>query len=86
MSTCIFIKNIINIIYEEFSDREEEWTVLETSHLTNDLNLDSMDIVRLQVALEDYYAIRFEPETTDFEQVFSTPETLARHIQIKIAS
>lgn len=78
------LKDIINLIKIEFSDRGNTWVVGRTSHLTHDLGLDSMDMVRLQVTIEDHYRIRFSPETTDFETVFATPESLAQHVQMQI--
>lgn len=80
------VNDIIELIHQEFADRSGDWMIGGRSHITKDLGLDSMDIVRLQVALEDKYGIRFDPESTDFEQVFETPENLARHIELRIAS
>jgi acyl carrier protein len=71
---------IIDLIRQEFAERLTLFQIDGATHLIWDLGLDSMDIVRLQVVLEDFYGIRFDPETTDFDKVFATPETLAIHV------
>jgi len=75
--------SIIEVIRQEFAELLHQTELDATTRLTQEFGLDSMDIVRLQVALEDYYDIRFDPETTDFDVVFSTPTTLAKHIKLE---
>jgi acyl carrier protein len=42
------------------------------AHLRDDLGLDSMDIVRLQIVLEDRLGFRFDPNRHDLDAVFTT--------------
>ncbi|MDR6774839.1 acyl carrier protein [Azospirillum sp. BE72] len=72
--------DIIDVIRREFQDRFAGRQIDPAAHLTSDLGLDSMDIVRLLVSLEDRFSIRFDPDAVDLDAVFTSPDTLATHI------
>lgn len=78
--------DIIALIRAEFSNRHDWRDIGGKTHLTRELGLDSMDMVRVQVVLEDRYEFRFDPARTDFDAVFVTPETLAAYIDEEIVS
>src|ERR1700712_1831147 len=49
------------------------------ARLREDLNLDSLDLVELQVAIEDRLTMRFDPADDGFLEAFDTVGSLARH-------
>jgi acyl carrier protein len=55
--------------------------ILPDHSLREDLELDSLGMVNLQVAIEDEFDIRFDPVETDLTEVFETVESLAEFIQ-----
>ena len=50
------------------------------AHLRDDLGLDSMDIVRLQIVLEDRLNFRFDPGRHDLDAVFTTVGAINRFL------
>lgn len=50
------------------------------AHLRDDLGLDSMDIVRLQIVLEDKLNFRFDPNRHDLDAVFTTVGAIDRFL------
>ncbi|MBK1710404.1 acyl carrier protein [Marichromatium gracile] len=72
--------DIIDVIHREFADRFAGRPIDPAAHLTSELGLDSMDIVRLLVSLEDQFNIRFDPVAVDLDAVFASPDTLAAYI------
>ncbi len=46
------------------------------TNLHRDIGLDSLGFVRLQVAIEDFYGVRFDPMRDDLAQSFETAGSL----------
>jgi len=71
---------IREILLRTFSWLDENNITLE-SRLREDLELDSLAMVNLQVAIEDEFDIRFDPVETDLTEVFETVGTLINFIE-----
>lgn len=54
--------------------------------LKDDLNLDSLHLVELQVAVEDHFRIRFDPADHDFLGAFTTVGGLAGYVEAKVGA
>lgn len=69
---------VAEIIQREFPAVAEALTA--ESNLRDDLGLDSMDIVRLQILLEDRLNFRFDPVRHDLDAVFTTVGAIHRFL------
>lgn len=69
---------VVEIIVREFP--ATAGTLAADAHLRDDLGLDSMDIVRLQIALEDRLNFRFDPGQHDLDSVFTTIGAINRFL------
>lgn len=53
--------------------------------LADDLQMDSFDIVTIQVALEDNFGFEFDPMEDDFDCIFSTMGELTAYLREKVS-
>lgn len=58
--------------------------IQKNMRLRDDLGFDSIDLVVLQVELEDYFHIRFDPLEDDFIKIFNSVGTLCECLEVKI--
>lgn len=56
----------------------------DNTELAADLQMDSFDIVTIQVVLEDEFNFEFNPMEDDFESIFSTMGNLTAYLQGKV--
>ncbi len=62
---------------------KEELMGLDVTRIADDLQMDSFDIVTLQVVLEDNFGFEFNPLEDDFEEIFQTMENLEQFVRSK---
>ena len=70
---------LVTILVENF-DWLERGKIEGGHRLREDLRLDSVGLISLQVEVEDVFALRFDPLESDLVEVFSTVDSLIRHI------
>lgn len=59
---------------------KEELMRLDVTRIADDLQMDSFDIVTLQVVLEDNFGFEFNPLEDDFEEIFQTMGNLEQFV------
>ena len=69
---------VVEIILREFP--ATAGALAAEAHLRDELGLDSMDIVRLQIALEDRLNFRFDPGQHDLDSVFTAVGAIDRFL------
>lgn len=69
---------VTDIVLREFPATVGSLSV--EASLRDDLGLDSMDIVRLQVVIEDEFNFRFDPGSHDLDAVFTTIGAISRFL------
>ena len=62
---------------------KEELMRLDVTRIADDLQMDSFDIVTLQVVLEDNFGFVFNPLEDDFEEIFQTMGNLEQFVRSK---
>lgn len=62
---------------------KEELMGLDVTRIADDLQMDSFDIVTLQVVLEDNFGFEFNPLEDDFEEIFQTMGNLEQFVRFK---
>ena len=62
---------------------KEELMGLDVTRIADDLQMDSFDIVTLQVVLEDNFGFEFNPLEDDFEEIFQTMGNLEQFVRSK---
>lgn len=77
------LQKLIDLMRQEFGwlDGRE---VGPGMSLTEDLQLDSVALVHLQVAVEDSFSLRFHPVDDDLMAIFATVGNLAAAIDAKL--
>lgn len=73
-----FIQQILVNLFDWITDANQ---IFPEHRLREDLELDSVAMVNLQVAIEDEFDIRFDPIETDLAEVFDTVGSLADFIE-----
>lgn len=53
-------------------------------HPDSDFGMDSMEIVRLLVEVEDSFGLEFDPVRDDLSALFSTPASLAGFLSARV--
>ena len=76
------LQNVRKILTNNFDWLKGLNPILLEHRLREDLELDSLDMVNLQVAVEDEFDIRFDPVETDLTEVFQTVGSLAEFLKI----
>lgn len=79
MATTDSLMILENILRKNFTWLESR-PIKQDDELREDLELDSLSMVNLQVALEDSLGIRFDPIEMDIFSIFSTVGSLAEFI------
>lgn len=78
-------KDIERMIKAVLNMRENEHIAIENNtHLENDLGMDSMEMIRLQLDIEDTYGFEFDPVEDDFDTCFSTYGVLCKCVSDKV--
>lgn len=75
-------QKIVKIINEIMDNSYEE--LREEDKLVGDLQMDSINLVNVQVMLEDEFDIRFNPIEDNLTDVFETVHNLVNYIEKKI--
>ena len=65
-------------IFAELFDIEEN--LYGCKRFKEDYELDSIDMVNLQVEIEDNFNIKFDPINTDLSEIFVSIDTLTQYI------
>ena len=76
MSSDIASQLVKQILVDTFDWNTDVNHILPEHRLREDLELDSLAMVNLQVAIEDELGVRFDPIGTDLGHVFETVGTL----------
>ena len=71
-------KEILSIIHKE-TGKDFEY-LDDKCDLERDLCLDSLEMVSLQIAIEDWFGVEFDPLYDDFDQCFSTFGNLCAYV------
>lgn len=71
---------LTSILLELFPRLADMEPILPSHRLRDDLDLDSLDMVNLQIAIEDTFNINFDPIETDIAEVFESVESLANYL------
>lgn len=74
-----FEEEIITLLCDLFSF--DSCNLSLENRLRDDLYLDSINMVCLQVALEDKFQFRFDPNVDNFFEIFYTVGSLVEHIK-----
>lgn len=77
MNSETVLQVILWILINNFDWLADIDSILPEHRLRDDLELDSLAMVNLQVALEDELDMRFDPIEIDLAEVFETVESLA---------
>lgn len=77
------LKGIIEDIFRK-SSRETAKEITRDMTLREDIGMDSIDLVVLQIEIEDYWKIRFDPMKDDFEKIFYSMRSLCEFLEQKI--
>lgn len=78
------IEIIRTMLVEIFSWIDGTDPILPEHRLQEDLELDSLAMVNLQVAIEDRFNIRFDPISMDLVEVFETVGSLAGFLNVHL--
>jgi len=81
MPTGKALEAIKRILVDAFPWIDDVSSILPEHGLREDLELDSLAMVNLQVAIEDTFAIRFDPIEMDLAEVFETVGSLADFLE-----
>lgn len=81
MHSRITLQVIRRIMVNEFDWLTDGDCILAEHRLREDLELDSLAMVSLQVAIEDEFEIRFDPVQPDPTVVFHTVGSLAHFLE-----
>lgn len=71
---------LTGILLELFPRLADMEPILPSHRLRDDLDLDSLDMVNLQIAIEDTFNISFDPIETDIAEAFESVESLANYL------
>lgn len=74
-------ERIRRILVNNFNWLSNAKQILPEHRLREDLELDSLGMVNLQVAVEDEFRMRFDPIETDLVEVFRTVGSLVKFLQ-----
>lgn len=72
-------KRVLKCMNEALSDSLE--TIKPETDLRDDLEMDSMDLVILQVELEQEFQFNFDPIEDDFVKIFQTFGSLCHYLE-----
>ncbi|MCA9734093.1 MAG: acyl carrier protein [Deferribacteres bacterium] len=75
-------QNVQKILINNFDWLNVTSPIAPEHRLREDLELDSLAMVSLQVAVEDEFDIRFDPVETDLTEVFLTVGSLTKFIEV----
>ena len=81
-SPTMSLEIIKMMLVETFSWIYSANAILPEHRLQEDLELDSLAMVNLQVAIEDRFSIRFDPISMDLVEVFETVGSLASFLDL----
>lgn len=76
------LKRILTLTFPWLTNTDQ---ILPQHRLREDLELDSLAMVNLQVAVEDKFDIHFDPIETDLTDVFETVGSLGDFIENQLA-
>ena len=77
-------EGIRKLIISNLDGQDEIPVIDDTTHLENDLGMDSLEMVSLQLAIEDTYGFEFDPIEDNFDDCFSTYGVLCMCVSNKI--
>lgn len=77
----IEMEDLVCVINQILDSQPELGTLSPKSRLHEDLGLDSLGLVRLQVAIEDEFTIHFDPMAEDLAEAFETVGSLLQLVQ-----
>jgi len=75
------MSEVVAVIRDNFESLRTLEDLSSGSELHRDLGLDSLDIVRLQVAIEDHFDVRFDPIRDDLAEAFLSAGSLLKLIR-----
>lgn len=81
MRTATALEVVRRILVELIPSVNEADRILPEHKLREDLELDSLDMVKLQVAVEDSLCMRFDPIEMDLLYVFDTVGSLSAFLE-----
>jgi len=81
MRTGTALEAIRHILVELIPSLQEADRILPEHRLREDLDLDSLEMVKLQTAIEDSLGMRFDPIEVDLVYVFETVGSLSAFLE-----
>ena len=76
--TLNHLETLLKNLFPWLADRE----VWPTTSLRNDLNIDSLHMVELQIAIEDHFGLQLDPLDERLTDAFLTVGHLARYLHM----
>lgn len=73
------VRKIAALVAERFPWTETDGREIADARLREDLDLDSLHLVELQAAVEDHFAVVFDPEDEELLEAFTTVGSLAAY-------